>query len=167
MKKLFVMALVVGLSAGLVAQTGTPPAVADALVVTGAVTTPLTLSLADLGKMPRTTVTINEGGTDVKYEGVLLTEILKRAGAPTGAALRGKALASYLLCEAKDGYRVVFALPEFDPEFSDNPIIVADKRDGQLLVDNQGPFRIMAPRDKKAARGVRMLVKLTVVQIPD
>ncbi len=117
--------------------------------------------------MPRTTVTVTEDGTDAHYGGVLVADILKRAGAPMGAALRGKALASYLLCEAKDGYRVVFALAEFDPDFSDNPIIVADTRDGKPLFDSQGPLRIMAPRDKKAARGIRMLTKLTVVQLPD
>jgi hypothetical protein len=155
----------VTLGVGLVAQAA--QTATATLVVGGAVKTPLTLTAADLAKMPRTTVTIPEDGTDVHYEGVLLAEILKRAGAPVGAALRGKALASYLLCEAKDGYRVVFALAEFDPDFSDNPIIVADTRDGKPLFESQGPFRIMAPRDKKAARGIRMLTKLTVVQLPD
>jgi hypothetical protein len=162
------MRTLVGLAAlavGLLAQT--PQTATDTLVVSGAVKTPLTLTVGDLAKMPRTTVTINEDGTDVHYEGVRLAEILTRAGATVGAALRGKALASYLLCEAKDGYRVVFALAEFDPDFSDNPIIVADSRDGKPLFDYQGPFRIMAPRDKKAARGIRMLTKLTVVQLPD
>jgi DMSO/TMAO reductase YedYZ molybdopterin-dependent catalytic subunit len=161
----FAVLAAVTFGAGLVAQA--THTAADTLVVGGAVKTPLTLTVADLATMPRTTLTVTEGGTDVHYEGVLLAEILKRAGAPTGAALRGKALASYLLCEAKDGYRVVFALAEFDPDFSDNPIIVADTRDGKPLYDSQGPFRILAPRDKKAARGIRMLTKLTVVQLPD
>jgi DMSO/TMAO reductase YedYZ molybdopterin-dependent catalytic subunit len=153
------------LGVGLVAQAA--KTATDTLVVGGAVKTPLTLTVADLATMPRTTVTVTEGGMDVHYEGVLLADILRRAGAPSGAALRGKALASYLLCEAKDGYRVVFALAEFDPDFSDNPIIVADTRDGTPLLESQGPFRIMAPRDKKAARGIRMLTRLTVVQLPD
>lgn len=74
-------------------------------------------------------------------------------------------MAAYASSPAKDGYRVVFALAEFDPEFSDNPIIVADKRDGKPLLDPRGPFRIMAPHDKKAARGIRMLTRLTVVQL--
>ena len=164
MKTRFFAALAaIAFGVGLVAQAA--QTAADTLVVGGAVKTPLTLTVADLAKMPRTTVTITEDGTEVRYEGVLLAEILKRAGAPGGAALRGKALASYLLCEAKDGYRVVFALAEFDPEFSDNPIIVADTRDGRPLLEAQGPFRIMAPRDKKPARGIRMLTKLTVVQL--
>jgi len=143
-----------------------PVAVAT-LTIGGAVQTPLSLTLADLEKMPRTTVKVTEEGGEVAYEGVLVAEILKRAGGPGGAKLRGKALATYLLCEAKDGYRVVFALAEFDPDFSDNPVIVADKRDGRALFDYQGPFRILAPRDKRAARSIRMLTKLTVVPVPE
>jgi hypothetical protein len=33
------------------------------------------------------------------------------------SSLRGKKLADYLLVETADGYRVVFALPEFDASF--------------------------------------------------
>jgi hypothetical protein len=161
----FAVLAAVAFGAGLVAQA--TQTATETLVVSGAVKTPLTLTAADLAQMPQTTITVTEDGTDVHYGGVLLADILKRAGAPMGAALRGKALAGYLLCEAKDGYRVVFALAEFDPDFSDNPIIVADTRGGKPLFDYQGPFRIMAPRDKKAARGIRMLTKLTVVQLPD
>jgi len=149
------------------APSPAPAVAAERVIVGGAVTTPLSLSLDDLAKMPRTTVKVNEDGGEVAYEGVLLAEILKRAGAPGGAKLRGKALASYLLAEAKDGYRVVFALAEFDPDFNDNPVIVADRREGRALFDYQGPFRLVSPRDKRAARGIRMLSRLTVVQVPE
>ena len=178
MKRAVVFSVLMGLCGpGLFAQDAAPKAAAKSsasdaappsnLTVGGAVATPLTLSPADLEKMPRTTVKITEDGGEVAYEGVLVAEILKRAGAPGGAKLRGKALATYLLCEAKDGYRVVFALAEFDPDFNDNPAIVADKRDGRALFDYQGPFRILAPRDKRAARSIRMLTKVTVVQVPE
>lgn len=148
------------------AAPASPPTPA-VLSVDGAVATPLSLSAADLAKMPRATAKTIDDGVEVTYEGVLLSEVLKKAGAPNGPALRGKALASYLLCQAKDGYRVVFALAEFDPEFNDNPILVADTRDGRPLFDYQGPFRLVAPHDKKGARSIRMLTKLTVVRLPE
>lgn len=151
---------------GAAAAAALAPVASETLSIGGAVETPLTLTLADLAKMPRTTISVNEDGVNVPYSGVLLAEVMKRAGAPNGAKLRGKALATYLLCEAKDGYRVVFALAEFDPDFSDNPILVADTRDGKPLFDYQGPFRLIAARDKRAARGVRRLTKLTLVQAP-
>src|ERR1700744_2283827 len=118
----------------LVAQT--PPA---ALAVTGDVTTPLTLHAEDLASMPREKVTISEeDGTKVEYEGVRLSEILKKAGAPLGNQLRGKALASYVLAKAQDGYQVVFAMGELDGAFANEQILVVDKRDGKPLFEYQG-----------------------------
>jgi hypothetical protein len=87
MKALVFAALAaLSLGVGLVAQAA--KAATDTLVVGGAVKTPLTLTVADLATMPRTTVTVTENGTDVHYDGVLLADILKRAGAPSGAALQ-------------------------------------------------------------------------------
>src|SRR5262245_48932496 len=96
------------------------------LVVGGDVTQPLTLKPAELKSMPRTTVTVSEQGRDIAYEGVLVGELLKRAGAPVGRDLSGKAIATYVRASAKDGYQVVFSLAELDPGFTSNDIIVAD-----------------------------------------
>jgi len=74
------------------------------LQVTGAVKQPLTFTADDLAKMPRATVKTTNNRMETVYEGVWLHEILKRAGAPQGSELRGKALAGYMLAEAQDGY---------------------------------------------------------------
>jgi DMSO/TMAO reductase YedYZ molybdopterin-dependent catalytic subunit len=149
------------------APAGTPSQsqAADGLVINGDVTQPLTLKAADLKSMPRTTVTASEEGREVKYEGVLVGELLKRAGAPVGRDLSGKAVASYVRASAKDGYQVVFSLPELDPAFTSNDIIVADTIDGKPLFDYQGPLRIVAPHDKRGARSIRMLQRLEVVRL--
>src|SRR4051812_34583291 len=78
--------------------------------VTGAVKQPLTLTADDLAKMPRAAVKMSSGMETV-YEGVWVHEVLKRAGAPQGTSLPGKAL-GYVLAEATDGYQVVFSLGE-------------------------------------------------------
>jgi DMSO/TMAO reductase YedYZ molybdopterin-dependent catalytic subunit len=136
------------------------------LTVTGDVAAPLTLKAEDLAAMPREKVSVSEeDGTKVEYEGVPLREILKKAGAPLGGQLRGKALASYVLAKAQDGYEVVFAIAEFDPAFANEQILVADKRDGKPLFEYQGPFRIVIPNDKAGARSVRMLTTLQVVRL--
>lgn len=92
-------------------------------------------------------------------------EILKRAGAPLGDALRGDAVASYVLASASDGYQVVFSLAELDPDFTSNDIIVADTVDGEPLFAYQGPVRIVAPNDSRGARSIRMLERLEVVRL--
>ena len=124
------------------------------------------LTADDLAKMPREKVSVPDAdGTKVEYEGVLLREILKRAGAPVDKELRGKALASYVLAKAHDGYAVVFTLAEVAPEFANESILVADKRDGKPLFGYQGPFRLVCPNDKAGARSVRMLETLEFIRL--
>ena len=72
-----------------------------------------------------------------------------------GTELRGNAIASYVVASATDGYQVVFSLAELDPGFTSNDIIVADTIDGKPLFAYQGPLRIVAPKDARAARSIR------------
>src|SRR5690348_8434193 len=83
-------------------STATPAA--PTLKIGGAVSTPLTLSVADLKGMPRTTVRV-ENPHDKKtetYEGVLVEELLRKAGAPHGEQLRGPLMTSYVVAEGND-----------------------------------------------------------------
>jgi len=149
------------LTACLLPAQDTPPTVH----VVGAVEQPLALSADDLAKMPRSSVRTTNNGMETVYEGVWLHEVLKKAGVPQGSDLRGKALASYVVAEARDGYEVVFSLAELDPSFIDNEILLADTANGKPLFGAQGSFRLVVPKDKPGARSVRMLTKLEVVQL--
>jgi DMSO/TMAO reductase YedYZ molybdopterin-dependent catalytic subunit len=165
------MRVVFGIAAIFAMMTGSVRAQAAqqqpaALAISGDITSPITLHADDLAKMPRETVSIpDQDGTAVSYEGVPLREILAKAGAPLGKQLRGKALATYVIAKAKDGYQVVFTLGELDPEFGNEQIIVADQRDGKPLFGYQGPLRLVCPHDKAGARSVRMLETLEVVRL--
>jgi len=137
------------------------------LAVAGAVEHPLDLQMSDLEKMPHTRIDVKDhDGNPVTYEGVALAELLKAAGAPLGEKLRGAGMASYVLAHAKDGYRVVFAIPELDAGFTDLKVIVAYTMNGKPLPEGQGPLRIVAPQDKRPARWIRMLDRIEVVKIP-
>lgn len=141
-----------------------PDTAAATLSVGGDVSNPLTLTAGDLAKLPRRSVTFEEhDGSKATYEGVTLTDILKKAGAPSGSQLKGKTMASYVLATARDGYQVTFTLAELDPVIHDSTVIVADTRDGKPIPGSLGPLRIIAATDKKGARSVRMLEKLQVV----
>jgi hypothetical protein len=138
----------------------------EALTIAGDVARPMTLSAADLKSLPRGRVEVKtEDGTANVYEGVFLGELLKRAGVPLGAELRGNAVATYVVASATDGYQVVFALPELDPAFTSNDIMVADTIDGKPLSDYQGSWRIVAPKDKRGSRSIRLLHKIEVVRL--
>jgi len=87
-----------------------------------------------------------------------------KAGLPQGESLRGLAMASYVLAEASDGYRVVFSLAELDSGILDSEVMVADTMDGAPLGEKQGPFRLVAPHEKRPARWVRTLKSITVAR---
>jgi DMSO/TMAO reductase YedYZ molybdopterin-dependent catalytic subunit len=172
MRRIVLAALVVNmlvLSAW--AQQAAPPKPSSGpsdFKISGTVTTPLDLTAADLKDLPRKTLRVDNAHskkTEV-YEGVLVEDLLKKAGVPQGEQLRGQAMATYVLVEAADNYRVVFALEEFNSSFQDSEIIVADTMDGAPIPAALGPFRLVAPHEKRPARWVEMLKSITVVRVP-
>jgi hypothetical protein len=72
-------------------------------------------------------------------------------------------MTSYVVAEAQDSYRVVFALAVLDSGFLDSQVLVADTMDGAGLGAKLGPFRLVAPHEKRPAGWVRMLRTITVV----
>jgi DMSO/TMAO reductase YedYZ molybdopterin-dependent catalytic subunit len=66
------------------------------LRIGGAVSTPLVLTIVDLKKMHRKTLAVVNPHDKKKetYEGVLLEEILQRAGVPQADQLRGSSMAT-------------------------------------------------------------------------
>ena len=162
------LAATLPLSDSVFAQTaaGAQNAASAQLQVSGDVKTPLTLSLTEIKAMRHIRVDVQtEDGRTVMYDGVPVTELLTRAGATLGNALRGAALTTYVVASASDGYQVVFSLAELDDGLTAIQIIIADAAGGQPLAATQGPLRLVAPKDSKPARSVRMLQRLEVVRI--
>ena len=131
----------------------------DGLQITGAVKQLLTLTAADLAKVPRASARIGAN------EGVPLHKILKKAGVPQGSELCGKALASCVWAEGQDHYQVVFSAAALDPSFLDHEILLADTANGKTLDGALRRFRLVASKDEPGARSVRKLVKIEVAQV--
>jgi hypothetical protein len=137
------------------------------LTVGGEVEHPLSLTRAALDKFTRQTVkTKSRDGKEHKYEGVSVGDLLQKAGVEFGEALHQEAAATYLLAEATDGYRVVFALPEFDSPSIDRLILIADRVDGNPFPAGTGPLQLIASGDKGHGRWVRAIKSLTLVRAP-
>lgn len=132
--------------------------------LSGEVTTPLSLSVTDLHQFTQTTVTRKDrDGKDHTYKGVVLADILQKAGATMGQQLKGENLTKYLLVEASDGYQIVFALAELDKTFTDRVVILADTVDGKPLASGDGPFRIIVQDEKKPARCIKQVTSIKVM----
>jgi hypothetical protein len=134
------------------------------LVVGGVNGTSAKLTLADLAKLPQHTVKTTDHGTPVTFQGVLLADVLAKVALPTSDQFHRTAASHFLLVEAQDGYRVVFAWAELDPSFMDKAIYVATSRDGKPLSEKEGPFRLVAPGEKRPARWAWQVTALRIKQ---
>lgn len=138
-------------------------AAAQTLTVTngeGKVTTFTGEALADL---PRGTAKL-AGKT--AYEGADLVSVLREAAVPLGPRLHGKPLVAYVVVTGKDGYRALFSIAELDPAFRPGAAILADRRVGAVLEDNEGPWRLVVQADAKPERSVRQVESITVTVLP-
>jgi len=142
-----------------------PPDIGPATItVTGIGGKSVTLSVSELSNLPHQTVKATDHGTPATFEGVLLTDVLAEVDLPLGEKFHNTTASYYLTAEGKDGYRAVFAWAELDTTFMDKAVYVVTKRDGKLLTDKDGPFELVVPGEKKAARWVRQLTRLRIRQ---
>jgi hypothetical protein len=93
------------------------------------------------------------------YSGVPVMGLLK----PLGVADKphGKDLRLYLLAEGADGYGVVFAVAEVNPDIHAGTAIVADSMDGKPI-EEDGAFKLVLEGEKRPARWVRNLTTIKV-----
>ena len=124
------------------------------------------LDAAALSALPMQKVSAEAHGVKVECEGPALIDVLARAGAPTGEALRGKALALYVRVSAADGYRAVFSLAELDHGMRDAVPIVTTSCNGKPLDPKDGPFRLVVPGEKRPARWVRQVTAIDLLRAP-
>ncbi|HEY8937534.1 MAG TPA: molybdopterin-dependent oxidoreductase [Cyclobacteriaceae bacterium] len=134
------------------------------ITVEGEVLKPLKITIDNLLKYKQTEIIDKDkDGKEHKYVGVRLVDVLDSAGVTLGKKLRSDNLAKYVLVKATDGYEVTFALPEIDPEFTDQTILLAYQEDGNPLKKGEGPFRMIVPKDKKHARWIREISTIKIL----
>jgi len=129
---------------------------------------PLTFNAAELAALPRVHLEAVEPHAKTKhtYSGLSVRDLLIKAGAPLGAAMRGSAHRMVVRVSARDGYVAVFALAEFDEAFSSRSLLLATQVDGAPLPEKSAPLQLIAPGDKRGARWVRMVDSLEVITLP-
>jgi hypothetical protein len=115
--------------------------------------------------MEHVSVAYFDAGKTTVYRGVTVESVLKKAGVVLNQPHGGKPLHFCVLATASDGYRVVYALAEFDSAIRKQRPIVADESEGKPLGEKVGPLRLVMPDEKKGARSMRMLEKLELVDL--
>jgi hypothetical protein len=144
----------------------TTPARAQDLALSGPAGQGATVSAADFAALPHVQLALTVEGKTTTYDGVPLSLLLSRVGAPSGKALHGPALRDVVLVTGRDGYAAAIALAETDAGFRKEQILLADRADGQPLAATSGPYRLVIEGDLRAARDVRMVSAIAVKAAP-
>jgi molybdate transport system substrate-binding protein len=152
-----------------------PPAIVLAddgtLHVEGQVLNPLTLTVDDLREnftVQTVDVTFLSGEETVttSFTGVPLWDILSVAQVNLNVDVRNDKLSMFIVATGSDGYQAVVAWGEIDPDFANQPILVAFEEAGQPIEGNDGPFRLVVPGDGRGGRYVFGLVNLSLRDAP-
>jgi molybdopterin-dependent oxidoreductase-like protein protein len=142
-----------------------PPQAAPALELVGLTGQRHQVTPAELAKLPHVEAMVSSHNVTGKYRGVPLGELLRLIDRPSGEAFRGKALAAAISVEAKDGYRVIFALAEVDTGFTNKVIFLADSKNGAALDSTEGPYRIIVPDEKRPARWSKWITRIRLIAV--
>ena len=136
------------------------------LVALAAATIAVPFDAATRAALPPASATLTAHGATLSCQGVWLRDLVVRAGAPSGTAVKGQALSMLVTAEAADGYRVVFSLGELEATLGKAPVLVADRCDDKPLAEGDGPVRLVAAGETRGARSLKQLAKLTVTGTP-
>lgn len=99
----------------------------------------------------------SHGRREASYSGGILWAALQSAGVLAGLDERAR-LSKSITVIGKDGYRATLSLAEIDPEFEGKQVLLAYRRDGAPLPDNE--LRLIVPGDKRGGRSVRHVVRI-------
>ena len=153
---------------GLLASYGVP---FSPVAVTGGVGSPGVYNLPYQTPVTTESVTYTAAGTPVSdtYAGVSLWNLLNNAGGVSVTAAKNDILSKYVIATGADGYKAAFSLGEIDPQFGNQPVLVAyADGSGQLGPDgSDGLARMVVPGDGAGGRYVSDLVDLSVGSLPE
>jgi len=141
-----------------------------ALHVGGQVLNPLKLTADDLKNnytAQTADVTYLNGTDTVKaaFTGVYLRDILDAAEVNYNPDQKNDTLSLYIVATGSDGYQAIIAYGDIDPNYGNQPIMVAYAQDGKPLTDAT-PIRLVVPGDSHGGRYVSNLVSLEVRRGP-
>jgi DMSO/TMAO reductase YedYZ molybdopterin-dependent catalytic subunit len=119
----------------------------------------MTFTVADLRKLPLTTVTVtlrtDQGSQGIaSYTGPLLYTVIQQTVPISNTSFKNDFLRQFVTVGATDGYQVSVSMAEITPQFGNEKVILAYEKDGKPLSQAEGAVRLIVPGDYLAGRWV-------------
>lgn len=144
---------------------------AGVLVVDGAHVAAKTFTKAELEALGAKTATFTDKRGEHTVVGVPLEVIVKKAGfvestqdAPV-AKDKHPELRTAVIARASDGFEAVFSIGELLADVGATQAFVIWQWDGKPLPESMGQVRLVVPTDKRGARSIYQLTRLTLVDL--
>ncbi|MEO8607397.1 MAG: molybdate ABC transporter substrate-binding protein [Chloroflexota bacterium] len=139
------------------------------LHVDGQLFNPLALTVDDLrnnysSKTLDVTYKSVEDTVSSTFTGILLWDILNSAQANFNPDVKNDKLSMFVVATGSDGYQAVIAWGEIDPDFGNQPIMIAYDEKGAPIPDDA--VRLIVPGDVHGGRYVSGLVDLSLRDAP-
>ena len=144
------------------------------LTVRGNVTTPLSLSVTDLGKFPVQRVDdtrvvrgpVGSADTTRRFAGCLLRDVLNAAGIVDRD--RFDLRKTIIVASASDGYKAIFSWAELFNTTTGEGVLIVYERDGAPLGNDEGRMALVSLKDlRPGPRHVKWLSAVDVIRLPD
>src|SRR5262249_29246451 len=94
------------------------------------------------------------------YTGAKLWDVISAAQPNFNADVKNDKLSMYIVVTGTDGYQAVIAWGEIDPDFGNQPILLAYDEKGEPLDD--GTIRLIVPGDKRGGRYVSGVTNISL-----
>lgn len=139
--------------------------------VDGQVLNPLSLTVDNLrsdfsSHTLEVTYLSGEDTITTSFTGVLLWDILSAAQPNFNADVRNDKLSMFIVVSAGDHYQAVIAWGEIDPEFGNQPILLAYEQEDAPLANDQGLIRLVVPGDTRDGRYVSGVLNISLRDAP-
>lgn len=121
---------------------------------------------AALRALPREEVAASDHDKPVVFTGSDLRELLRAAEVEPPERVRGPLMRRVVLVQAADGYAVAFAYAELDLSLGDRRVYLVDRVGDMPLAADDGPWRLVVPRDARGGRWVKRVTRISVIDVP-
>ncbi len=105
-----------------------------------------------------------EDTISTSFTGALLWDVIGSAQPNLNADLRNDKLSTYFVVTGSDGYQAVIAWGEIDPEFGNQPVLLAYEENGEPLEGDT--LRLVVPGDARGGRYVSGVVNVSLRDAP-
>jgi molybdate transport system substrate-binding protein len=141
------------------------------LRVDGQMLNPLSLTADDLRAdyAARTLDVSYQSGEETvnaMFTGALLWDVIGSAQPNLNADIINDQLSMFIVVTGADGYQAAIAWGEIDPDYANQPVLIAYEENGSPIADDLGSLRLVVPSDLHGGRYVHGVVNVSLRDAP-